>query len=142
MLLQVTTVPVISLYEQRLRNCIVALRESPRPDAFSMKRFGWGIFDSNPQGYLCGTPACVLGHYAARTDLQDAFVLDAQGYRGSGRYGYTPATWGAECAHFGLTIGECSELFGVVGCGGARTTQEAIAYLEAFIAHRYPADQE
>ena len=65
------------IYRQRLLNVVRALRESPKPKAFSMDWYGYGPNEAFP----CGTPQCALGHYAAREDLQDFLRLgcdDAQ----------------------------------------------------------------
>jgi hypothetical protein len=52
--------------KERLLNVAKALRESPNPDHFDMRRYV----------NQCGTPACAFGHYAARDDLQDAFSIN------------------------------------------------------------------
>lgn len=54
--------------EEQIRNWEIAkqaLRESPDPEGFGMERYA----------HACGTPMCVLGHYAAREDLQQHMVL-------------------------------------------------------------------
>lgn len=60
--------------DRRLLNVARALRESPNPKAFTMLRFVHGDDSfSNTVGSAadwCGTPACALGHYGSRTDLQ------------------------------------------------------------------------
>lgn len=127
----------MNIYRQRAQNLIRALRESPDPSKFSMGSF------CQP----CGTPACVLGHCAARTDLQDAFLLDQSEYAfghilhtadRSGAIGmeYCPAL----LAHFGITEGDAHALFSSYGCGLARTAHEAIAYIEGFIARKWPEE--
>lgn len=60
----------MNIYRERAQNMIRALRESPDRAQFSMSR--WAT--------RCGTPACVLGHYAARSDLQNIFELRADYY--------------------------------------------------------------
>jgi hypothetical protein len=85
----------------------------------------WPSFHSNVhQEPACGTPACVLGHYAywkmggvsvGASDFANYIHLGALEGRG-------------------LTEGQREELFhGDDGCGGAKTAQEAIAYIEDFI---------
>lgn len=116
--------------KERLLNVARALRESPNPTEFTMAVYG----------HNCNTPACALGHYAKRHDLQDAFDLD--------KYGWLTLRDGSPCnyysapvlAHFGLTPSESSRLFaggddddGIhAGCGGAKTPIEAAEFIEAF----------
>jgi len=133
----------------RLENLIVALRDA-EPRNFCMDSYA-----------SCGTPACVLGHYAARTDLQSDFKL-ALGAHGdlvllNLQTGRPDDYWSLHCQeHFGLSWDETEELFvsaecsgcqghgcdeclcsgepsSLAGCGGAKTPSEAIAYIRAFI---------
>jgi len=127
--------------EQNLRNVARALRESPRPDMFHM-----GLY-----GHPCGTPACALGHYAARPDLNGGRLVLAENEeplrprwipRGemtlTDRLGYiaTYCDWIVQY-EFGLSGSEAHALFnGHDGCGGAKTATEAADYIEAFIARK------
>lgn len=114
-------------HKKRLLNLIRALEESPNPKGFSMRDFGDG----------CGTPMCVLGHYAARKDLQRAFGLDPAvgesllvNRRGTVFYSH----WSKEVEeHFGLKGSESETLFGGWGCGGAKTIPQAIRFIKRFI---------
>lgn len=115
------------MHKQRLLNVARALRESPDPDAFDMTCYA----------HPCGTPACALGHYAARPDLQSAFRLDEEWMvpvlapASDGKYDI--ALQDPEVRlHFGLDITECCELFGRDGCGSAKSAVEAAEYIEAF----------
>lgn len=99
------------------------------PEDFNMREYG------NP----CGTPACVLGNYANRTDLQDAFSFEPA------QNGEVVSTTGDYVAyggklvqkHFGITTYDAAEIFsGESGCAGAKTPAEAVAFLEAFYAKR------
>jgi len=111
--------------EDALRNAIRALRESPDPSEFTMRDF---TGDSD-----CRTPGCVLGHYAARPDLQQTFKLDRQLVLRDDEDAW-PSYEGPEvCEHFGLTAEQACELFGPTGCDGAESTRDAIAYIERFI---------
>lgn len=112
--------------KQRLLNVARALRESPNPDKFDMKLIQ----------HSCGTPACALGHYVARTDLQSAFLPPPIGARyrindvnGLMLYPFGPLVLG----HFGLSETELEELFDEEGCGGAKTAVEAAEYIEKFV---------
>lgn len=112
----------------RLLNVAKALRESKTPRKFTMEFYG----------HDCGTPACAFGHYASRTDLQRAWKLNEDGNpvyrRGPDRdllSGYDDAT-----NHFGIDPGEADEVFGVNGCGRAKTTKSAALYIERFVARK------
>jgi hypothetical protein len=126
--------------KERLLNIAKALRESPAPEKFTMD----AIVHS-----ACNTPACALGHYAARTDLQAAFVLRPHVW---GMYAADrgPASEflrydGPEvCKHFDITPTQACELFKdseedddgnelPCGCGGAKTAIEAAEYIERFV---------
>lgn len=111
----------------RLLNVVRALRESPRPEAFTMARYAHDGID-----HPCGTPACAIGHYAARGDLQDAFVVDGMAVRVGSEW----LTYSMIRAHFGLSVEEDVELFSEDGCGDAQTTEEAASYIEAFVARK------
>lgn len=141
---------------------IRSLRESKNPEAFSMRGYGHRKYINargdtfvyndedlrlrdNPH---CGSPMCVLGHVAAREDLQDFLKFEAN----------TGTIWYAEplleenadgdlvehravaqytdpqlCEWFGITQEQTEALFGVHGCDHARTIDEAITYLEDFL---------
>lgn len=118
------------LYRQRLLNVARALRESPAPDKFTMDEY----FKRN-----CGTPACALGHYTFREDLQSVFWWDKKG-----RYPISRATGegvsydeSEVLAHFGLTENEADELFGAEGCGWAQEAVDAADFIENFVKHKY-----
>lgn len=114
------------LHKERLLKVARALRESPAPQDFRMDCYG----------NLCGTPACALGHYAARRDLQRSYTPLRVGndyaciQEMSGRE-VDYADIGVE--HFGLTFEQSEELFGGVGCGGAETSEDAAHYIECFV---------
>lgn len=99
--------------KQRLLDVARALRETPHPEKFDMGKYA----------HPCGTPACALGNYAARSDLQDHFRIhmDAE---------YS-AMWistsdnkradyfrGDVLEWFGITDEQAEELFSTYGCGG------------------------
>lgn len=109
---------------ERLLNVAKALRESPNPEKFTMYTYGYG----------CRTPACALGHYAARADLQLAFELNGYGSLVSdGRFVHCDAP--AVLDHFGIRQDQADELFSARGgCGGAKTAVEAAEYVEKFVA--------
>ena len=113
----------IAFKPERLRNVVKALRESPSPEEFTMEHYAWD----------CGTPGCALGHYAYRTDLQDAFFLDESGTIQTAGRGCLIST---SCFHFGITAQEEIELFSSKGCGVANTAEQAALYIENFIQRK------
>jgi hypothetical protein len=116
-----------NVYRARMLNVVRALQESPNPKSFTMGR--WGT--------TCNTPACAMGHYAAREDLQDDFSLE------NGEI-VDRHTRKSVCGddtidtHFNLTPRERFKLFSTSGCGHARTPQEAIAYILEVVAAKWP----
>ncbi|MDJ0764826.1 MAG: hypothetical protein QNJ97_17730 [Myxococcota bacterium] len=122
-------------YLKRMRNLVRCLREAPEPRAFDMGQFGWDKYDEEVDPlHKCGTPACALGHYAARRDLQRSFVLRKNGLvRATSGEG----PLGEAAQHFGLSSEEVYHLFEYDGCGGAGTDiSKAIDYIESFINRR------
>lgn len=111
-----------------------ALRESNNPGHFTMLRYR----------NECGTPACALGHYAAREDLQDTFCLRL----GGASPGRANVFNGFFCdhlrvlKHFGLTGPQARQLFSSMGCDRARTANDAADYIERFVAKRVAARTE
>lgn len=128
------------MHTQRLLNVARALRESPNPHRFTMATYGG-----------CGTPACALGHYAFRTDLQDVFAFTAKRDRfvigdevivENGRVlvgdGLISCNGSRITEHFGITHQQATELFHQMGCGDARRATDAADYIEAFVARNEP----
>lgn len=114
----------------RLLNVAKALRESPNPDNFSMLDYMNG----------CGTPACALGHYAARPDLQDfmhpvqliespvsEYALEYNDEQRALSLDYWDT---AIQKHFDISPEEATDLFCSEGCGNAETAIEAAEYIE------------
>lgn len=120
------------IYRQRLLNVAKALRESPKPEAFDMEWFTYG----EDQRFPCGTPMCALGHYGARSDLQDAFRV-VNGYLQVADKQLSQDRLVAAERHFGLTERQTEELFCYTGCGGATSVEEAATYIEGFVASKY-----
>jgi len=119
--------------KERLLNVAKALRESANPNDFHMTDY---VND-------CGTPACALGHYAFRTDLQKLCVIKVReddyfsveyrvhdDERGYDRLDYDDPPL---LEHFGISAEEALELFGGEGCGNAKTPIEAADYIEHFV---------
>lgn len=92
--------------------------------------------------HWCGTPACVLGNFAARRDLQRLFTIDLDAASDfyvacNGEPFYFHDAEKA-CDYFGLDSNddELDKLFGSNGCGNAQTPQEAIDFIEEVIARK------
>ncbi len=141
---------------KRLLNVAVALRDAAKArKKFSMKKYVFGdhcevktVFKDgryisyNREENFCGTPACALGHYAARTDLQRllkiSILKDYQGgkYATMDSFGSKSGSgWGMESVmdHFGIDSREFEELFDPDGCGNAKTPLQAAKYIEKFV---------
>lgn len=107
---------------------------------FSMEQYAWS----------CGTPACALGSYAARTDAQRTFKL----HSGTADIDGKPCTFirraddnsihpdGVSYVdqivldHFGIEYEESYKLFSTEGCGNAQTPKAAAAYIRKFVARK------
>lgn len=112
-------------------------------------------FRMNAYAHDCKTPACVLGNYAIRDDLQDVFELHEYtrwdgrklvGLVPKGNPGFIESGHNTmDCdgtmvqEHFAIGDGVASNIFGVCGCDDADTPQEAAAYIEKFVADRRAA---
>ena len=135
--------------KKRLLNVARALRESKRPKLFKMDYYVYGEWfysfmtpeEFKTEVEFCGTPACALGHYASRTDLQRLLQVE----KTSGREhpdakmvfrsnGVPADIFDREVQeHFGLDEEESEELFGSHGCDDARTPVQAARYIERFV---------
>ncbi len=122
-----------AIQKKRLLNVARALRESEIPKDFRMVAFR----------NECGTPACALGHYVARQDLQRAFTWGRPGgdyprdrFPHSKKSGHEVFyTYPEIQEHFGLNEKQLEELFGEDGCGDARGPRSAAQYIERFVQH-------
>lgn len=102
----------------RLLAAAQAVEESPLPEHFTMKDFF----------HRCGTPACVLGHYAAREDLQSEYKLRQTSI------GWWANGLGTSEEHFEISLDQWDELFAIDGCDGATTPAAAGRYIRDFVA--------
>lgn len=126
-----------AVHAKRLLNVARALRESPAPKRFCMTQYGYCDPDGDDSDSTCGTPACALGHYAARTDLQRLLTLTEYGtlrYRDRRH----PASYGDDSVleHFGIGETEAMNLFAGWGCGNAKTPKAAAKWIEKFVDER------
>ena len=137
---------------QRLLRVAKALRESPNPKAFTMECYVQG-------DEFGGTPACALGHYAARRDLQHMFTFIKNPKRCNANSSYAKLVTyqymkdrkniqynNIECdifyvtyiqKYFGITSNDMIELFGPTGCNNAKTPIQAAKYIERFVKYHY-----
>lgn len=132
----------MSVYVQRFNNMIRALEESPAPHRFTMGAYGHEARANSPlprDQNPCGTPACVLGHYAYRTDLQSIFWLDNGSLMEVGGEEGVDLNAPTVLEHFGITEKEAYQIFSHVGCDRAVTAPQAVKYLRAFMARKWPA---
>jgi hypothetical protein len=132
----------LTMNKERLLNVAKALRETKDPRSFNM----------NSYFHPCGTPACALGNYAVRRDLQSAFAM-VQRVLGASSYSFfvSAADMDAEFGihyyspevleHFDIDSGQAEQLFGPNNERGdgrlaqvARTPIEAAEYIERFVA--------
>lgn len=123
---------------ERLEKLVTVL-EQAKPEQFDMTRYCWYGWEST--GFKCGTPACVLGHYASRSDVQRTFKLTAYGtliHRKTGACVDFDSEYVLE--HFGIDEYQAGKLFDGNGCNNAETPAEAIAFIRKFIASVKPAD--
>lgn len=122
-----------AIHRKRLLNVAKALRESPTP----RRDFSMGSYTAP-----CGTPACALGHYAMRRDLQKTFRLarllpDHNKLWLALPNGTTIDYFKAPVLeHFGIDRDEAGDLFSTCGCGGARTAAQAARFIERFVARK------
>lgn len=126
----------------RLLNVARALRESPKPEAFDMHSY----FNISNDENWCGTPACALGHFGSRRDLQSLMrpgysnpegfgdSLPVLFYNNNKQVDFASRTIEK---YFGITSDQTYELFSMIGCGKARTVDAAATYIENFVRHNY-----
>lgn len=140
------------VHQKRLLNVAKALRESKNPKMFKMSQFVHGdnaeLMSHTADKNICGTPACALGHYAARRDLQKLLTIEKEektSYFGKYPYARVVFTDGQQANllhddrtsdHFGIGLDEMEELFSGAGCGNAETPKQAARYIEKFVARK------
>lgn len=116
---------------EHFEKLLQATREAPA------ETFNMSVFAGQPTA--CGTPACLLGNYALRTDLQSEFRAKTDDYMGhivstaTGQRAHLDGL--AVCEHFDITSEQADALFDADGCNDAGTDRDkAIAYVEHFMA--------
>jgi len=132
--------PLKPIHRKRLLKVARALREAADSKNFTMDIFGFAA-SADDEKATCGTPACALGHYAARRDLQKTFKLNKFGdlIMNTGRPFPTGIntgiffTGGPIAEHFGLSQEEMEKLFSSEGCNYATTPIAAAKFIEKFV---------
>jgi len=134
-----------------LLNVATALRDSLQPEKFTMNRFAnfrWDKFFSRFDKHTdvkderviaaCGSPACALGHYAARNDLQNTFYLDYDTNAIRSIRFNRPLQLNGHLVRreFGISCMEAEELFGGIGCDNALSPNAAANYIENFLYNK------
>ena len=130
----------MNIHAQRLLDVAKALRESRNPEAFTMTHYGWTPIDlhGSQKTWPCGTPACALGHYAARPDLQDVYSINpSSGYLNRPDSICGTAGCVFDAGYFGISLDERDLLFSSDGCDKAATPEEAAKYIENFVKCRW-----
>lgn len=121
---------------KRLRTVAAALDEADAipffRKTFTMRVWGFGFNHERQNVPDCGTPACAMGHYAARTDLQRGFKLDSDGDVATTGHlkGYRVDF--AMRMHFGIDVNQHEKLFGHDGCNRAKRPKAAASYIRKF----------
>lgn len=131
---------------KRLLNVAKALRESAQPELFTMQMFVWG--EPGGADEFCGTPACALGHFAARRDLQKLLKIQVSDDDKKDEYACVRyVSCGSRTffddeilrEYFGIDYNENNQLFSVDGCNKAKTPKAAADYIEKFVKTKMAA---
>ncbi len=130
-----------TIHKKRLLNVAKALIDEARWRKKNPPRGPEDMFTMGRYGNPCGSPACAIGTYASRRDLQRAFVLKVDGEFGFDVFDAADLYISHEdgeniCTHFGITSADADALFGGEGCGGAQTEHEAAAFIRAFVKRK------
>lgn len=96
------------------------------------KEFHMGYFV-----HPCGTPACVLGNYAADPDTPFE-VRRNEPWHIYSRARSVPVVYDAHeiCEHFAISHEDARALFSSTGCDYAQMPDQAADFIEAFVAKR------
>jgi len=148
---------------QRLLRAAKAVEESEVPKAFTMECFIRGdacdvaVEKAIEKGW-CGTPACVLGHFASRPDLQRLLTIKYDDCPSSVDYDAPSVDYDDPSLRFNLYYRDDTEfdffgdvnndyfgvnhlqfeaLFGTHGCNNAKTPKEAAKFIRNFVRKQY-----
>jgi hypothetical protein len=123
----------MNIFEKRLRDVAKACRETKFPEKFNM---GYEC------DYICGTPMCAIGNYAARQDLQTFLFIENVSDEEKPRFRVTfgndiePDIFWEEARfleYFGIHREQSTDLFGPNGCDKAKTPQEVADFIDRWI---------
>lgn len=130
---------------KRILNVARSLDESADAKAFTMKCFIRGDHNDPYPNYAekknwCGTPACALGNYAARRDLQKVLTIKKTPY-GSLYLEFSEGKhkdeidYENEAVHkyFGVDEDTMYLLFGPNGCNDAKKPATASKFLKTYV---------
>lgn len=116
---------------QFLRDCVTALKE------VQTGKFYMGSYvkdDPEASNNWCGTPACVLGHWLVRE--MGKVPIEERRFEPMPRMQRIMSDvyvkYDGVTVH-GLDAYQMEALFSGLGCGGAKTKEQAIAYIHGFI---------
>lgn len=141
-----------AMFRHRLLNAARAVVEFDHSQDKVRQGRVWMTYYMKP----CGAPACVLGHYALRADLQDAFkVVGSQIAPIDNEHAPVIYDGWRIRDHFGLSYEEANDLFSAGGCGvgnGGDPLEESdfhnrhpglepervAQYIRNFVARKYP----
>lgn len=118
---------MIQRHAQRLLDVATANRDASKARLF---------FAMCTYGHDCSSPACCLGHYAVRRDLQHKFSLSAHGNLAGSDGVWRDYNSSDVLGHFGITHDESVNLFSGDGCGEAETAFQAAKYIENFLDNK------
>lgn len=134
--------------KEHMLTLLKANREMKHPERFTMGTYVHNREtpyeingeESNPPQEWCGTPACVLGNFGAREDLQRLLCIRDESLAFVERVERDLLNIVSYCderiaSYFDLTTNECYEMFGLDGCNEAKALDAALAYVEDFIAN-------
>lgn len=124
-----------AIYRKRFANLIRVLRDAQKSEdlraKFTMNQYG---FSATTTAYdACGTPACAMGHYAFRKDVQRTFSLNTGGWVVAYDGHHIPDEASHFAEHFGISLDEVERLFGFEGCNNAKTPKQAADFLAAWL---------
>ncbi len=134
-----------AIHRKRLENLARILREAAaRKLDFDMGQWGFAPdYDHDKDEYVgCGTPACALGHYAARRDVQGRFNLTKEGNVSILGRVTDSCLLNNAALHFGMSNDDAVKMFGgneYDGHNKAKTPAGAAQYVERYLARQLKA---
>lgn len=124
---------------------VQANREMEHPERFTMETYvhnEWHIAREHLPMEWCGTPACLLGNFGARSDLQPLLCIksgelewcqSSEKEYNDMEFMYVRYSDPRLLEYFDITEDEAADLLGPEGCDGAKTRDEALDYVESMM---------